>query len=965
MTQVACALHWFNPLVWIVAWRMHLERERACDDLVLNTGIRASSYAEHLLNVATRLTSSRWTQACGLAMARNSPLHGRLSALLNEKQNRRSVTTALAIGFVLTATALAAPMAMLRGSDESKQEGSKTGAGVFNQISETPIPFTEAFEKLAWGEFHESGLRAAVVIDLEGNSVPLGTVVKRKLVLHNRGSQPLTIRLASIHHQQLGRTGVFRPVIMDYKPTRHRYNTEVPANSCIGLDACGIGFGDDLTETQQLPVPALQRVSAVAGDSFATSAEVRLLIGNQPDNGLALEQVSLKAGFLKLSVLPWKPDAPRKVRTADTIGNYIVADGLRLYVDLDSKEADRFTARLVYSKSKPWESEPIWESDRIAVTWPFQFVWTRHSGTVWLAESSGIRKLTYAEKAKVQDVDQQELQSLPARLREYLDPSIERFRNQSKPQNPGSPIPVSMPEGLEQLLDWSEPVNGLRAAVAIRTSLTDTTPGKDLRILVIVQNVSENPIRFCPSTKHQSSNQNSISLQSMGLSMGGHSFAPSDYPPKIDATIPPQKIFWFDFLAHQTEHLPDEEHRELCEQLVRQILDNPHQTLSVSLQIPDAPAGAWTGILSTPPTRGGLGARPSEFPDASCQQLYAYYLANARREHDSPGDIPGGLMTPLRDMVQQFIRDNKDDPSIVLQVKQFELLVERFDNTGDWKQAEVIALLHDIANISTVPLKGASEKTVAPPAIGTVSNYASASLVEIEPTPSGNEPAMPQENSPLKGDTVVAKVNGKPITVDDVLGGGRQFIEAHTSLSEKARAEIIRKSVQKRLPKHIDDELVIQEFERTVPQESRDKYKTSLEPGFTRVLEGIKKDHLLESDEELSAKLASEGISISSLREQYMRMQLTEGYLYSLTIVPEKFTSEELRKHYEQHQEDYAVWKKADSENSKVTQTIQSFEDAQSKVEWDLRLKCQKDVRKKVAEEIRSRSTVEILVELE
>ncbi len=96
-----------------------------------------------------------------------------------------------------------------------------------------------------------------------------------------------------------------------------------------------------------------------------------------------------------------------------------------------------------------------------------------------------------------------------------------------------------------------------------------------------------------------------------------------------------------------------------------------------------------------------------------------------------------------------------------------------------------------------------------------------------------------------------------------------------------------------------------------------------------------------------------------------MRMQLTEGYLYSLTIVPEKFTSEELRKHYEQHQEDYAVWKKADSENSKVTQTIQSFEDAQSKVEWDLRLKCQKDVRKKVAEEIRSRSTVEILVELE
>jgi biopolymer transport protein ExbD len=142
--QIVCALHWFNPLVWFAAWRLHVERERACDDLVLASGVRASEYAAHLLHVATKLSPVTWTGAGALAMARPSRLEGRLLAVLNHQLDRRRVTGALTMAALGLGLLVLIPTAMLKARAQNEPPP-PTGAPPSLKTAETvaPIPTTK------------------------------------------------------------------------------------------------------------------------------------------------------------------------------------------------------------------------------------------------------------------------------------------------------------------------------------------------------------------------------------------------------------------------------------------------------------------------------------------------------------------------------------------------------------------------------------------------------------------------------------------------------------------------------------------------------------------------------------------------------------------------------------------------------------------------------------------------------
>jgi len=92
LAAVCCAVYWFHPFVWLTAWRLRIEREVACDDLVVLAGEEPPTYASLLLRLAGGLKntlSRRHVLGCTVAMARHHEVKQRIAAILNPNLFRK------------------------------------------------------------------------------------------------------------------------------------------------------------------------------------------------------------------------------------------------------------------------------------------------------------------------------------------------------------------------------------------------------------------------------------------------------------------------------------------------------------------------------------------------------------------------------------------------------------------------------------------------------------------------------------------------------------------------------------------------------------------------------------------------------------------------------------------------------------------------------------------------------------
>lgn len=156
--SIAAALWWFQPLAWVTRRSLRRESERACDAVVLESGVRASDYAAELLEIAQNF-SARRISAAAIPMLRRGELEGRLRAILEARRDLDRKRLPWAAAAVLTALALSASAITLSTREEKNFSGG------------TPMKRT-----LISGLLASAGLYAATIggsiFDPSGEAIP-------------------------------------------------------------------------------------------------------------------------------------------------------------------------------------------------------------------------------------------------------------------------------------------------------------------------------------------------------------------------------------------------------------------------------------------------------------------------------------------------------------------------------------------------------------------------------------------------------------------------------------------------------------------------------------------------------------------------------------------------------------------------------------------------------------------------
>jgi beta-lactamase regulating signal transducer with metallopeptidase domain len=88
LVLVVKSIYWFNPLVWLAVKSLRVERERDCDDAVLNAGAKPSDYALFLMDIASDLGTPRGPVWQLSTISQGSNLKERIMCILDPKIDR-------------------------------------------------------------------------------------------------------------------------------------------------------------------------------------------------------------------------------------------------------------------------------------------------------------------------------------------------------------------------------------------------------------------------------------------------------------------------------------------------------------------------------------------------------------------------------------------------------------------------------------------------------------------------------------------------------------------------------------------------------------------------------------------------------------------------------------------------------------------------------------------------------------
>lgn len=202
VANLALALYWFHPLVWIARRQLRRESELATDDRVIARGMVAPDYARQLLDVAHAASTRGLTRLVAAGMACPSHLERRLRALLDHTRFHGLVSRRLAALAALWLLLLFVPLAAARPAWQAKESpAANVDAG-------------KAPEGAAWNRDDAYILKAGNT-DVTRTS---STIKELVAVTHRLGDPPyLWVRLGS-HEYLIRDESVLREAVTLWAP---------------------------------------------------------------------------------------------------------------------------------------------------------------------------------------------------------------------------------------------------------------------------------------------------------------------------------------------------------------------------------------------------------------------------------------------------------------------------------------------------------------------------------------------------------------------------------------------------------------------------------------------------------------------------------------------------------------------------------------------------------------------------
>jgi beta-lactamase regulating signal transducer with metallopeptidase domain len=200
--QLACTLYWWNPLTWLAASRMRVEREHACDDLVLEAGVLPSTYASALIDV----TRSNIPDAICMVDS-SSSTESRVRRILDEHTPRRSrritrfAIGALAAGCTLllstSGAATRAKVSTLTVGAPFRNDGYVSGAPTMHGTIDLSLVAAEVQRRLpdleaCYQRRLEANAALAGIVVIHWVISPTGVVVEQCITKDTVGDQELT-----------------------------------------------------------------------------------------------------------------------------------------------------------------------------------------------------------------------------------------------------------------------------------------------------------------------------------------------------------------------------------------------------------------------------------------------------------------------------------------------------------------------------------------------------------------------------------------------------------------------------------------------------------------------------------------------------------------------------------------------------------------------------------------------------